>query len=453
MAQRGLTIEEDSIKKNKPKPVYQLDQRNSFLGKKAININGFLVGLEFKEKHQFSIGVYTLSPWKRPTPIVKNDSTTEIIKFYFYYASLGYNRTLLNTKRFKISIPVELGLGYSKATATIYQFQKEYTGSSPLEHFIPAQIGIFGEFKVTPWFGINGSIGYRKLLFQKLIKNPINLNYDGIYYYYGINLYFDQVFKDFKRWRTRVKEHQEISETKNKFIIRSGANLIRMRDGIISSFDYHAITIPAEMQFIHQGKKIEHSIQGTFNLFNLKTNTNEGFYYTNTLIYPLSIDGLDRQTIKAMMLNFRYGAVWKILNKKKLQMSVGPEYNYTLLTKDFLFLKYNNRLSEQFNSLNLLVKLHYKLSPKDDLSYSLSSNLFNYSSRVLSINHANYNYFTEFSFLSDYFSINSNLTYRFRITKVWSADVRYTFQYFQNNYPRNERQSNQGLTVGGVYNF
>jgi hypothetical protein len=195
----------DSLKTKKKKGiVLQLDRRNSFIHKNHIGINGILIGIPYKQKHQFAIGFYCLEPWKKPDVKVMQSSSLgsyrESVKFNLYYGSLRYKYNFFEKGRFSMGIPFELGfgMGHSKVILLDYNIQK-----TAHAYFIPAQIGYFLRVKITRWFAIFGSVGYRTLVLEKLFVKPgLAIDYSGMYYHYGISIYLKNIIQDTKKHKS-----------------------------------------------------------------------------------------------------------------------------------------------------------------------------------------------------------------------------------------------------------
>ena len=197
----------DSLKtKNRHGIILQLDRRNSFIHKNHIGINGILIGVQYKIRHQFSVGFYCLEPWKKPQVITKQNSLgsyRESAKFNLYYGSLRYKYTFFEKNRISVGIPFELGFGVAHAKVVLLDYNIK---AAVHVYFIPAQVGCFLRVKVTRWFAVFGSIGYRTLIMQNLFTKPggITVDYSGMYYHYGVSIYIKNIIHDAKKHKTHL---------------------------------------------------------------------------------------------------------------------------------------------------------------------------------------------------------------------------------------------------------
>jgi hypothetical protein len=178
----------------KLKFVFLIDIRNSFLKKNEVKIYGATAGISFRNKHQFTLGYYTLSEQSEEITRLKDAQT---INFYFQielsFLSLGYTYTFPLLKKLDLSIPLEIGLGGSRVT------QKGLNGETLRKParaaFIPLQAGVKADLKLTRWIGINGSVGYR----ETLTRGEVKQDYDGLYYNYGLSIYLSNILTDIKK--------------------------------------------------------------------------------------------------------------------------------------------------------------------------------------------------------------------------------------------------------------
>ncbi len=184
---------DSSLIVQKPVFVINADFRQSFVKSSPITIYGGYAGLKFKQKHLFSLGYYTLSEVTKQTYKAKNQQAAIPVNddVSLWFASLGYTRTLFRSKRLKVDIPAEVGIGdgsveiYSDAGKTI----KLSDGM-----IIPLQIGVSGIVSFTPWLGVHLQAGYREMLGKSIFNNE----YSGIYYTYGITLNFGHIYRHLK---------------------------------------------------------------------------------------------------------------------------------------------------------------------------------------------------------------------------------------------------------------
>lgn len=193
----------DTLRSVRPKirPAFNLDFRDSFLERQHVNVLGANVGIEFGTKrHQLTVGYYWISyatylrliDWRR-------DAARRINLNYYtrtdmWYLNVMYWWNMTNNKKWMVSIPVELGGGVAYALPT--DLSKDVPIDRTRRSFlVPAQVGVYGQWRATRWVGLSAQIGYRVAVFQ----TAIDQNFNGSYYSVGITIY-PALLTDVWRW-------------------------------------------------------------------------------------------------------------------------------------------------------------------------------------------------------------------------------------------------------------
>jgi len=200
-ARDSLRAEPDTVRAASPRPplglAFNLDFRNSFILHRQINVWGVNAGFKYGAKrHQVTVGYYWLTYQSGLRFIDWQRITAPRINFDYYtqtdlsFVNLMYWWNLVNTTKWMVSIPFELGGGVAAN-----QFQSvrdsQVTARVRRDFFMPAQVGIYGEWRMTRWVGFSSQVGYRRSIFQ----TNINSRYNGLYYSAGVVIY-PQLWKD-----------------------------------------------------------------------------------------------------------------------------------------------------------------------------------------------------------------------------------------------------------------
>ena len=141
----------------RPKLVLGLGGHNSLVGGNKVRIGGMRLGLEFKRKWKFGLGLNYLNP-----PLKRWGGTDQDpieYKIDFAYFSIFGEYIVLNNRRWEFSFPLVLGAGATTISSRVSQE----------DVFIPIrgvaltvrQLSVVGYYKVWKWLGIGASIGYR----------------------------------------------------------------------------------------------------------------------------------------------------------------------------------------------------------------------------------------------------------------------------------------------------
>ncbi|HEX8549238.1 MAG TPA: hypothetical protein VF691_19915 [Cytophagaceae bacterium] len=180
---------------------FALDIRNSFvvsrvkdalIKRSGVTIWGANVGYEFKERHLYSAGIYTLTKKSVSNINEANKATSDVLtKWNLTFLSLGYTYTFFDKKKWEMKIPLEIGPGFGSIendiAGTEHLIQKGF--------IVPFQLGYILDYQLTRWIGLYGSVGYRKLV----IQGPFNNDFDSMYYTVGGIFYFTTIVEDLKK--------------------------------------------------------------------------------------------------------------------------------------------------------------------------------------------------------------------------------------------------------------
>ncbi len=182
------------------------DARSSIIGEQRVNIWGVNTGIILgKKRHQLTVGYYWLNfnSYLRLLDLRKKAAKRVNIDYYtktdLYFFSLMYWPNLINSKRWRVSIPIEVGIGTTKNQGV--GLLDEIQIWKRKDYFLPVQAGLYVGWKATRWGGLNIQGGYRYALHQQNIAQ----SYNGLYYSFGINTQL-VILSDLYKW---VFKHQK----------------------------------------------------------------------------------------------------------------------------------------------------------------------------------------------------------------------------------------------------
>ncbi|MGN7888108.1 hypothetical protein [Dyadobacter sp. 22481] len=202
-------LQSNAAAQNKAKLFFNFDARGTFIQHKHINVFGVNAGITFGEKrNRLTAGYYWLGynaarrlvNWRKilPNPLNLSYYTATDVRF----ANFAYWHTAIRNKRWVLSTPLEIGIG-NESTRFRDLFDGVASGSRK-DYFIPLQVGVYAEYRAFRWAGINSQIGYR----NALSSGEFRERFSGFYYSYGVNLYPEAIWKDFKKWSKRKGKSQ-----------------------------------------------------------------------------------------------------------------------------------------------------------------------------------------------------------------------------------------------------
>lgn len=196
----------------RPRPSYAInwDSRSSIIKEKQVNIWGVNTGIIIgRKRNQITLGYYWLNfnSYKHLIDLRKSAAKKVNLDYYtktdLYFFSLMYWKNFVNNKRWRISVPFEIGIGATKNknVGLINEIQiwkrKDY--------FMPIQTGLYVGWKATRWVGLSAQGGYRYALRKKNIPE----NYNGLYYSIGTSVQL-ALLTDLYKWVIRNKKPKDI---------------------------------------------------------------------------------------------------------------------------------------------------------------------------------------------------------------------------------------------------
>ena len=180
-----------------------LDMRGVVSQEKRLRMGGASVGWEWGVKRdEVTLGYYWTGNRGRkdirslsemPFAFSSANTGTDI-----RFASAGYWLTITDKRRWKLSAPLEAGVGRAKFYSTIDgQGITEYEEVRRVRVF-PLQAAAYGEWKATRWLGAGIQAGYRHYISNEGFNALKPLN--GFYYRFRVLVYM-QTFYD---WRNHL---------------------------------------------------------------------------------------------------------------------------------------------------------------------------------------------------------------------------------------------------------
>jgi len=188
----------DSIRSSighKPRISVRLDTRNSFISTRSARILGFKAGLEFNKIFRLGVGYNWLGTQlqKEVRLYDQNYALTGVtmanlrLRYISFYAEYVFYRT----KRLELCMPVQIGLG----TSSFQHFDGGLKEVTQRSFCMIYELNVSGHYKVIPWVGIGGGIGYR---FMPIGNNNFDQNFNSPIFILKIKLFFADFYRDMK---------------------------------------------------------------------------------------------------------------------------------------------------------------------------------------------------------------------------------------------------------------
>ncbi|GGD83465.1 hypothetical protein GCM10011514_54410 [Emticicia aquatilis] len=196
----------------KPRLSYAInwDARSSIIKEKRVNIWGVNTGIIIgRKRNQITVGYYWLNfnSYLRLLDLRKSAAKRVNLDYYtktdLYFFSLMYWKNFVNNKRWRVSMPVEVGIGATKNENV--GLLNEIQIWKRKDYFMPIQAGVYVGWKATRWGGLSVQGGYRYALHKKNFPD----SYNGLYYSVGANVQL-ALLTDIYKWVFRNKKPANI---------------------------------------------------------------------------------------------------------------------------------------------------------------------------------------------------------------------------------------------------
>ncbi len=165
----------------------RLESRYSFINHELTRVSGLRLGLAFQRKLRLGGGLSWLKSDLKNNSFGQSETTLKHLKFIYFclYADFVFYKT----KRWQLSVPIQVGLGYS----WLQKRKDYYFGNKDPKYFLFLyEPGITAQFKIFKWFGVGSDVAYRFSFNNKKTLASFN----SPTYSFKILIWFDQLFYD-----------------------------------------------------------------------------------------------------------------------------------------------------------------------------------------------------------------------------------------------------------------
>ncbi len=156
---------DSAIANQSPTPFFTLDSRNSTINNTPVRMFGIKLGLEWADKYRAGFGHYRL--FSDPKEKVNFNNSSIRSRIEFRYFSLFGEYRFLKTKKWTATATFHFGLGQR-----FYEPLREMNYPDRIRNQTVLLVGpyISGAYRIIPWLGVGGGLGYRKTLIPDLLK-------------------------------------------------------------------------------------------------------------------------------------------------------------------------------------------------------------------------------------------------------------------------------------------
>lgn len=187
----------DTLQQSKV-PVYKvllnLDARRTFVDAVPVRFYGLRIGVQ-RGRDVLSLGVYGLGdPFDR-IAVRLPDVGVRDVRTRFDFVAFGYERILMDSKRWEIGVPFTIGLGNYRIS---YRDSIELNVWRPYSsnELVPLETGLQVDYKLFWWAFVGVGGGYRYVLAQ---DPAVTTALSDLNYYVKFGLRFGEIVKRTRR--------------------------------------------------------------------------------------------------------------------------------------------------------------------------------------------------------------------------------------------------------------
>ena len=171
---------------NKPSFRIGLDGKTSIINGKIVPITGGRVGFDYGKIRIFS-GVYFLgAPVQTKYQLDGKDTLTQSLDFQYFSGTVEW--ALINTYRWEVVIPLQVGSGWGKS----YELKNGEVVKSTRANIFPMDLSVYATYRFSRYVGIGAGLGWRVSL-----ANTSKFN--GSFYSIGFAFYTGTLYRDIKK--------------------------------------------------------------------------------------------------------------------------------------------------------------------------------------------------------------------------------------------------------------
>lgn len=192
---------------DKARFILNFDARQQSVDHQVVKFFGLRFGIQ-KKRNIYALGFYGLdSPFQDRSILIEDFGRDSVeIRTSLGYISGTYERILLDTRKWQLSVPFMVGAGTSPLD------RKDSTGTFVRVRTFPAyplETGVRASYKLTFWLYLQGGLGYRRVLGP---KEFVDRRYTGPVWNFGLSIKFGKIFRYAKE---KIQERRERKEQEN----------------------------------------------------------------------------------------------------------------------------------------------------------------------------------------------------------------------------------------------
>lgn len=195
---------------DKARFIVNFDARQQEVAGNIVKFFGLRVGIQ-KKRNIYALGLYGLgSPFEDRSILLEDfgrDSAD--IRTALNYVSGTYERILLDTRKWQLSVPFMVGAGNSpldrKDSTGVYRRFKVYP-------VYPLETDVRASYMVLFWLYLHGGVGYRKVLGP---KDLVDRRYTGATWNFGLSIKLGKIWK-YAKDKIEERRHRHVGTSERK---------------------------------------------------------------------------------------------------------------------------------------------------------------------------------------------------------------------------------------------
>lgn len=186
---------------DKAKFILNLDARRQSVDGDVVKFFGLRMGIQ-KRRDIYALGLYGLdSPFEDRSILLEDfGKDSADVRTSISYLSGTYERILLDTRYWQLSVPFMAGAGRSpldrKDSTGVYRRFRNFP-------VYPLETGVRASYKLLFWLYLQGGVGYRQVAGPKAF---VDRRYSGPTWNFGLSIKFGKIYK---YAREKIEERRE----------------------------------------------------------------------------------------------------------------------------------------------------------------------------------------------------------------------------------------------------
>ena len=192
---------------DKARFILNFDARRQEVRGSIVRFFGLRAGIQ-ERRNIYALGLYGLGDPFHDKGIRLEDIGRDSVdvRSTMGYGSATYERILLDTRHWQLSVPVMLGIGNAivdyKDSTGVYRRYRE-------TRVVPMETGVRASYKLLFWLYLQGGVGYRKVAGPSQL---VNKEFSGTTWNFGLSIKFGKIYK---YARDKIEERRERKEAED----------------------------------------------------------------------------------------------------------------------------------------------------------------------------------------------------------------------------------------------